>query len=397
MTELYERLREACAGASDDAMICFRSRLAPDQQGAKVAPPTYPDGSVIYVDTADGKKEVRTRYLLEDRLLDGAPRGTVLLDSVQSQANRAEEALQRLISAGRLPYPQFEVVAAVDADRTVRIPSLRLPHRYADAYLRDSSLDGTPLDKTPVGKALQLSTPEDATALYERSPESLIFGAWNSQRKGRQAKFPRVYRSEVIGLDPVVGIRRAGRMDPENLSGAAKPLPDGEWEYAVPDGAKVKGEKLSERGLGNVAPGEAPGGVTISSAVRSATLSFAGLRRLGFGTAGQEAAASARVALAALALLADRAAFTEPSLWLRSGCDLVLAQDHVAFLRRGGEEDVVDVDTEAALNLFTEARDAAERNGIAMATDRVELRPNEKSLGEAIRYAYLRASAEETE
>lgn len=396
MNELYERLRAACAGASDDAMVVVRSRFKPDEEGAKVAPPTYPEGTVVTVDTANGPRDARTPYILEDRLLDEAPRRTVLLDSVQSQANRAEEALHHLVSSGRLPYPQFEVVAAVDADRTVRIPSLRLPHRYADAYLRDSLLDGTPLDRTAVGRALQLSTPEDATALYRRSPESLVFGAWNSQRKGRQAKFPRVYRSEVVGLDPVMGSRRAGRMDPENLTGAARQLPDGDWEYAVPDGSKAKGEKLSERGLGNIAPGEAPGGVTISSAVRFATLSFAGLRRIGFGATGEDAAASARAALAALALLADRAAFTQPSLWLRSGCDLVLAEEQVAFLQRGGGQEAVEVDAEAALDLFTEARDNAEDHGITMDSDRIELVPKDKSLGEAIRYAYLRATPEET-
>lgn len=395
--ELYERLRRACAGASDDAMMVFRAESKPDGDGAKVAPPTYPDGTVLLVDGPDGKREQRTPYLIEDRLLDGAPRATVLLDSVQSQANRAEDALHGLVSAGRLAYPLLEIVMDVDEDRTVRISSLRLPHRYADAYLRDSLLDGLPFDKTPVGKALQLSTPEDATALYRYSPESLVFGAWNSQRKGRQAKFPRIYRSEVIGLDPHLGLRQAGRMDPENLAGVAASQPDGDWKFATGDGPKVKGEKLSERGLGNIRPTSGPGGVTISAAIRLGSLSFAGLRRIGFGGRPSEAVVNARVVLAALALVADRAAFTEPSLWLRSGCDLTLVDDRVAFVRRGGAEETVEVGLDDALGVVERARDTAAEQGLVMSTDRLELTPKQASLGEAIRYAYLRAATEDAE
>jgi CRISPR-associated protein Csb1 len=397
MSDLYERLRAACAGTNDDAMIVFRSRFEPEGHGTKTSPPTYPEGSVILVDDATGKRSLRTPYLIERRHIDDQDHDVVHLDSVQSQANRAEDALYDLVSSGQLSYPQLEIVVAVDGDRIVRIPSLHLPHRYADAYLRDSRVGGTPFDKTDVGRSLQLATPDDVTALYQWSPESLVFGAWNSQRKGRQAKFPRVYRSEVIGLDPIVGERRALRMDPANLEGGARPLPDGDWEYAVPDGAKVKGAKLSERGLGNIGTREPPpGGVTISGALRLGSLSFAGLRRLRFGHVSPEASVNARAAIAALALLADRAAFSAPSMWLRSGCDLVLVDDAVSFLRRGGNEERIDLSEVAALSLFQEAREVAQNAGIAMSDEKIELTPNEKNLGEAIRYAYLRATSQDS-
>src|SRR5680860_1372209 len=76
-----------------------------------------------------------------------------------------------------------------------------------------------------------------------------------------------------------------------------------------------------EIGHGNIAPNAAHGGVTITSAQRFATVSFAGLDRLGFGAASHEAAVAARTALAAYALLSDRLAFSAPSVWLRSGCE----------------------------------------------------------------------------
>jgi CRISPR-associated protein Csb1 len=148
----------------------------------------------------------------------------------------------------------------------VVLTSLEFPHRYADAYLRDSLLDGVAFDKTELGRSLMAASLDDASALYARDPGSLVYGAWNSHRKGRPQKFPRVYASEVIGWDPVLGARNAGRMDPLNLQGAQKPSKSGEgWDFA-PVAQKVKGEKLSEIGHGNVAPNPQHGGVTIHSA-----------------------------------------------------------------------------------------------------------------------------------
>ena len=186
----------------------------------------------------------------------------------------------------------------------VTLTSLELPHRYADAYLRDSLIDGVRFDKTDIGQAFQAATLEDARSLYRHDPGSLVFGAWNSHHKGRQAKFPRGYGSEIIGWDPSEGNRKAGRMDPLNLTGGRKGAGEN-WEFK-PVGEKKKDERLSEIGLGNIAPSDAPGGVTISSATRFATVSPAALDRIRFGSATDPAAAvAARVLLASYALLAD--------------------------------------------------------------------------------------------
>jgi CRISPR-associated protein Csb1 len=85
--------------------------------GAKVMPPTYEGGA----------------YALEKRLINGAQVDTVLLDSVQSQANRFEERLIEGARSGQIRIPYFEVrVPGHEA-----LTSLTVPHRVHDAILRD--------------------------------------------------------------------------------------------------------------------------------------------------------------------------------------------------------------------------------------------------------------------
>ena len=338
-------------------------------------PPTYP--------TEPGGLP----YLLEKRMWEGEARSDVVLDAVQSQANRAEEALLRARRAGRVGLPLLELRHAGDPPTV--LSSLEFPHRYADAYLRDSLLAGVKFDKSELGRSMLGATLADATALFRHDPGSLVFGAWNSHRKGRQQKFPRVYASEVIGWDPQVGARAAGRMDPSSLVGAARPTGDGDWDYS-PATEKVKGARLSEIGHGNVAPGRQHGGVTVTSASRMATVSLAGLDRIGFGAAGHEAAIAARAALAAYALLADRLAFGGPSLWLRSGCELVLVEERLEWVSRGGSVEAFDLPVAAALEVFGLAVERAAKEGLPMSLETVALSPS-PSLAKAIEFSLTKA------
>ena len=88
-----EDLRSAVA----DGAVALRSRtvLQPaGGKGTKVFPPTYADAV----------------YATEKRRLPGHPDPVecVLLDSVQSQANRMEEALQQAVDDGRLRLPVID-------------------------------------------------------------------------------------------------------------------------------------------------------------------------------------------------------------------------------------------------------------------------------------------------
>jgi CRISPR-associated protein Csb1 len=379
--DLLGVLRETLAGRGDRAVIRLGGRYVPaGGPASKVFPPTYP------VD-----RDHPSPYVVEARVLAGEQRESVQLDSVPSQANRCEEELLRARESGRVGLPL--IVLDHEGAVTVRLTSLEFPHRYADAYLRDSDLDGVRFDKSALGAAMLGSDLADASGLFRHDPGSLVYGAWNSHRKGRQVKFPRVYSSELVGWDPVVGDRRAGRMDPLNLQGAAKPAGEG-WEFAAV-AEKVKGSKLSEIGHGNIAPGSAPGGVTISGATRFGWLSLAALGRIGFGAASFDAQVAARVCLAAYALLADRLTFGGASLWLRSGCELVLESDSTAWVLRGDVEEPFDLDVATAVELFGLAQRAAAEAGLAMSTETVLLTPT-PALAKAIDFALTKAEAEES-
>ena len=127
-----------------------------------------------------GPRRVSTR-----RRIDGADIWCVLVDSVQSQANRLEEVLLAAIRdrAISLPYVVVDFTGKELAG-VGEITSLDAPHRVYDAILRDSLLDGQPFMKSPLGLRLAEAKPNDATALLEASPTALLFGAWHSTGEG---------------------------------------------------------------------------------------------------------------------------------------------------------------------------------------------------------------------
>ena len=345
--------------------------------GGKVMPPTFP---VL--------ERGGSPYLLEERWVDGERMLTVVVDQVPSQANRVEEALLAARDSGRVSLPIFEMV--VDG---LRLTSLDFPHRYADAYLRDSEVDGVRFDDSPAGKALRSTTVADVRPLYAREPYSLLFGAWDSHRKGRWPRFARLYQSMMYGLDPIVGDRRSGRFDPSNLTGAVddKNKAEADWRF-LPAGQKAKGTRLSEIGHGHIAPNPAHGGVTVREVRRRAWVSFASLERLRFGDASVEATGFARAALAALALVGDRLAFGRPSVSLRSGCDLTRMSETVAFEVAGGAMEPIEVSVDEAIAAFLSLREQAGAAGLPMADDVVPVTPI-RQLCEAMTFARTQAVA----
>lgn len=349
--------------------------------GSRVFPPTFP---------TSGSNE--SPYLLEERIRDGQPRQAVVLDQVPSQANRCDEALKAAWKAGYLRMPMLRLTH--EGAAKVVITGLDAPHRAFDAYWRDSLLDGEKFDKTPIGKALQQASLEDATALLQYDPATLAYGGWNSHRKGHQAKFPRFYSSEIVGWAPVVGTRKAGRMDPLNLTGSRNGEGD-EWEYLTAAAKGTKAKMLSKIGHGNIPPNAAHGGVTITEATRFSTLSLTAVRRIGFGDLTTEATLAARTLLVAFALLGDRLAFGGAGIWLRSGCDLVAESESLEWIGRGGVVEPFTLSTDEALRLYDEALKAAQAAEVPLHLDPIELTPS-KSLAAAIDFSMTKAeSAEE--
>jgi len=386
-TNLVTRLLEALSEDRTHTALVVKALYQPvGGSGNSLMPPTFP------VDKND--KDLTKKYLVGERLVDGERQSTVTIDQEQSQANRVEEALREALDTGRIELPAFEMRTPTTHGE-IRITSFDAPHRYADAYWRDSTIDGVPFDKSEVGQRLRSVTATDARPLYEREPASLIYGAWDSHRKGRWPKFARLYTAIMYGVSPVFGVRRGGRLDPVNLTGAIddKKKAEGGWNY-VPEGAKkTAGQKLSEIGHGNIAPNPVPGGVTVREVRRMASISLAGLERLRFGDVSAEAAVSARATLAALALAGDRLAFARPSVWLRSGCDLAKVSEQVGLELPGGELEPLEVSVADVLDAFHELRARTAKLGVDMAGDVISVTPI-KSLREAIEATVANAISE---
>jgi len=218
MTEelTLEKLRDAVSGTAA-AFRCVTEYQPAGGPGDKVFPPTYSGGV----------------YAFENRRINGKVVPCVLLDSVQSQANRMELALLDVWEREEdfsLPvivvdFSQSKLPAEVG--RNWRVTSLEVPHRIADAILRDSKLDnGTLFKDSEYAEKWGASRVHDATALFRLCPTALVFGTWGSPKKpgGLGAKFARAIVSEIIGIDVEFGIRTSSRIDPLGIQKSAGPL-----------------------------------------------------------------------------------------------------------------------------------------------------------------------------
>src|SRR5438046_1240666 len=98
MTMTKLTLDDLRAAAQNDVAIRGRATLQPaGGEGDKVFPPTH---------SVDEKKPKEgAKYAWEERRVDGQVRRVVLLDSVQSQANRMEEALYALWRDRQISLP----------------------------------------------------------------------------------------------------------------------------------------------------------------------------------------------------------------------------------------------------------------------------------------------------
>ena len=212
-------LQQAVNGSAA-AFRCRRKLQPGGGAGDKVFPPTFA-GAVYAVE----QRRVRD----EKGNLRPDPVTCVVLDTVQSQANRMEQALQDALDGGRIKIPVLKVDFSdwsptgqkPDTEKFVDdvgiITSLQVPHRLADAILRDSQTkEGTPFRKSDKGKALNVVSQRNATALYQLCPTALIFGMWDSTgpKGGLGAKFERAMVSEVIGVGATFGVKTASRIDP---------------------------------------------------------------------------------------------------------------------------------------------------------------------------------------
>ena len=345
-------------------------------RGDKLFPPTYPGE----------RNNDPPRHVFERRRIDGKEVWCVLIDSVQSQANRLEEALlaaadgEGASEAVPMPYVTVDFRGA-GLEPLERVTSLDAPHRIYDAILRDSLLDGVPFMQSDEGHRLAAAKPTDATALLEISPTALVFGAWHSQGEGGGlgAKFPRTIVSEIVAVDTPIeeivnqrtgevsartaGRRTGSRIDPlgilrkvEVFKGASGWSTDQECA-----GRGAKKVRPSEINHSNIAPTVEPLGVTCDHAEHRATITLAGIRRLRFG--GPERDAAGRTLVASLGLLAIAEQETR-GYALRSRCDLVCdGAAPLELVNWDGTTTAVEFDRASARALYREAYARAEDSG----------------------------------
>ena len=413
MSELtFERLRSAVAG--DAVALRSRTTLQPaGGPGDKVFPPTYAVSRGI-------------KYATEDRRVGDKVSQTVLLDSVASQANRAELALLEGWESQELGFPVPYVDFGVDegvADLG-KLTVLEAPHRLADAIFRDSLLDGTLFRLHDVGRAITDAQPRNATALYRYSPTGLLFGMWDSTgpKGGLGSKFQRAYVSEIVGLDAEFGRKVSSRIDPlqiEKLTPEHKAFNHRDsvqvWTFDKTEAEKDKkgnpvfasrGAASGEAGQpskinhGNIAPSidADAGGVTISQATQTTVISLASLRRLRFAGYGRDAEIAARTAVAALGV-ASIAYQHEMDYDLRSRCLLIPEHSpRVELLGRdGAPADVVEVDRSSAQFLLAQAAEHAASAGIRWVSEGIRLVPAPKLIELIKRSREVSATKQPTE
>src|SRR6185312_12977898 len=368
--------------------VAIRGRAVLEPAGGpsdKIFPPSH--------SIADNDKRPGAKYAFEERRVGEKSVSCVLIDSVQSQANRMEAALEALWSAGKLTLPVLQVDLSGTADDIGKVTSLSAPHRVADAILRDSVIQEDARDilfrMSVVGKSFTDSSPRNAGPLFKVCPTALVFGMWDSTgpRGGLGSKFARVLTSEIIGFDAKSGVKTASRIDPTGITTnsakiyvSANPETAGspwthDWQEAKLDdskkplsednalkwGKKDKAGKPSAINHSNVPPTieEVAGGVTIGRAEQTVVLSLAGIRRLAFA----EGAEEARAVLAALALVAILAE-QENGHDLRSRCLLVPHWNEdeskrgalqLEFVKRDGSTANLVIDRDCAITLYEQA------------------------------------------
>ena len=380
--DLLSYLRAALGGEGPDsarAAAALRLRVVLDPaagDGAKVMPPSYS------VDNGPG-------YIRERRRIGGEVKECVLLDSVASQANRMEEALNERILSGDEPIPTI----LVDQDEFGTNSALQFSHRCFDAWVEDAQLDGKPFRTSEIWAGLiGTRSRHDSTALMERFPVGLVLGCWASRSHNPQGatRIARALSSEVLAIDAEIGERPGSRIDLHHVS-AAIPI----YESASNEGARftlaeetaVEKDKKpvpfgdgrpSVAGYGNVTPQPAPlGGISMDYALQLSVLSLPALRECRFPLDGQSSAerdVAGRVMLAALAVRMLGLQL-DMGYDLRSGCLLVPREEPMLELvgRLGvtvSAWSLVGLDSHA---LLADAIAAGREEGLDWSGQRIEL------------------------
>ena len=363
----------------------------------ELEPAAGPHASVAPAKFVDGSKSV---FAYENRYIEDDAQKVVLIDSKQSELNRAEAAIEQGRQYGdeaAVKIPRA-VVTYKTENGPVEYSDMELSHRIFDGHFRAGRVDGKPITENDQYRALRNCTPADMSALLNTAPAALLFGAWDSTRKSNQVRLRSALVGEIIGVladqEPGAEHRQARRggarvdavaasvklapKDMESLvNDQANELSPGNLKKnrdAIAAASKAKNKdaahvSASGIGLGSIPPSlEETGAVACRRIIRSWVLSLATLRQLRFGqdeTKDKDKNIAARALLAALGL--NAIARAERELYIRANCDLIESSAPVVTLdqRFGEKKPFAPLTVEHTDQLLLEAIENAKKAGVA--------------------------------
>jgi CRISPR-associated protein Csb1 len=174
MSSVKEIVGELLSEDGPSAVVLTEELEPAEGRSSVFFPPTY----------ASERKGEKPRYALTEE----GPLSTVVVDSVESQANRLEQLFKK--EGYRELVPQIWIKIRTAEGKELKVNLLDVSHRIADALVRCSEL------AEEVERALERFKYEgDATDIARLSPTSLLFGFWDSRKTG--VKAPRLLRSEI--------------------------------------------------------------------------------------------------------------------------------------------------------------------------------------------------------
>ena len=363
----------------------------------ELEPAAGPHASVAPAKFVDGSKSV---FAYENRYIEDDAQKVVLIDSKQSELNRAEAAIEQGRQYGdeaTVKIPRA-VVTYKTENGSVEYSDMELSHRIFDGHFRAGRVDGKPITENDQYRALRNCTPADMSALLNTAPAALLFGAWDSTRKSNQVRLRSALVGEIIGVladqEPGAEHRQArrGGARVDAVAASVKLAPkdmeslvnDQEAELspknikknrdAIAAASKAKNKdaahvSASGIGLGSIPPSlEETGAVACRRIIRSWVLSLATLRQLRFGqdeTKDKDKNIAARALLAALGL--NAIARAERELYIRANCDLIESSAPVVTLdqRSGKKKEFAPLTVEDTDQLLLEAIKKAKEVGVA--------------------------------
>lgn len=223
------------------------------------------------------------------------------------------------------------------------------------------------------------STLDNLLPIFELSPETVIFGGWDSTRSKNQLRIPSVMVGEAYAIlaeqeeDPVIH-RAGGRIDPVGASVIVSTEADRQKivgdSIDLSDKTKTsfkKSGKGSTIGLGAIPPSakkDVLDGVSVRKVISTRVLSFATVRTFHFGK-GVEGDAAIRALILAV-LLRDIAGYDE-NPFIRANCFLAETGKPTVMLnkRYGEKEELEPLTAGMAEKLLEEAyAQAHEKAGI---------------------------------